>query len=418
MRRLAQFVAAVAALALLASLLPSRASSPAVDDAAAIADGRRSLRVANYLDPKTTVARTDAKVTITIYLTLERRDLNFPDNFNEALSIFKTDILQRYGTGRVQYMIRERAACDAQCGEGEPGPLLRHEPCLAVSRHSKRMLCDIDRLRCSYPKCKTMVTNDEFCTKIDLPFDAREYYTSDRPGMGYLPIGPRYDSWQSFRQIQQSNHNFFVAPASTRKYAFNAIFSRSTNSDRKKLATDIEQRGRKSQWPIFTAMAEQWQRDANDAETDQLSTHDYITVVLDSIFTLSPAGHSPECFRLFEAVEAGSIPVMSKDDLRGTRHPDWDKGARFKDQPHPCKDSLHHWYDAPIVVLETWDDLFPTLEKLLSNPAELNDMQLRLQIWYDRYMRRVVGEFEDFMLDASPPGHSTGIVPGASSNAN
>lgn len=391
-------------------------------DIHAEAQTQRSLRInQSFIDPKTITPRI-SKNTVTIYLMKERRDLKFPDdNFNEAFSIFFTDILQRYGTGTVQYLIRDKADCDQTCtiedmqqqqqgnenGDIGVSSLLQHEPCLAVSRHSKKMLCDIDKLKCNYPRCKTMVTNDEFCTKIDLPFDSRQYYTADLPHLGYIPIGPRIDSWQSFQKIiQQSKPGFFIAPSSRRKFAFNAIFSRSTNSDRKKLAVEIEQHQQQSKkkrggikFPVFTAMAEQWQRhDAEDATTDQLNTDEYMAVLLDSVFTISPAGHSPECFRLFEAVEAGSIPIMTHDDLHGAHHPDADKGKKFRNAPHPCKDSLHHWYDAPMVVLESWEDLYPTVEKLLLDPRALDEMQDNMRRWFDSYMRRVVAEFESFVL--------------------
>ena len=35
-----------------------------------------------------------------------------------------------------------------------------------------------------------------------------------------------------------------------------------------------------------------------------------LQVLLQSLFTLVPIGHSPECYRLYEALEAGSIPVV------------------------------------------------------------------------------------------------------------
>lgn len=255
-----------------------------------------------------------------------------------------------------------------------------------------------------------MVTNDEFCTKINLPFDSRQYYTADLPHLGYIPIGPRFDSWQSFQKIKQQSQpqGFFIVPSSKRKFAFNAIFSRSTNSDRKKLAVEIEQhqqqskKGGGTKFPVFAAMAEQWQPyDAEDATSDQLNTDQYMAVLLDSVFTISPAGHSPECFRLFEAVEAGSIPILTHDDLHGAHHPDADKRKGFKNVPHPCKDSLYHWYDAPMVVLDSWDELYPTVERLLSDARALDAMQDNMRRWYDSYMRKIVAEFENFVLSPS-----------------
>ncbi|KAL7554699.1 hypothetical protein ACHAWF_018373 [Thalassiosira exigua] len=335
-------------------------------------EGHRSLGVIQYLDPKTTAPRVKmlTPVTVNIYLTLEKRDLRFDDNFNEALSIFKTGLLERYGTGRVQYAVTERAECNRDCNSDRPEPLVHQAPCLAVTRWAPKMYCDVYQLKCSYPSCKTMVTNDEFCHTTTLPYDSREYYTSERSDMGYLPIGPR------------------------------------TNADRKNLALIIEKKGSTKKRPIFTAMAEQWHRDANDEQSEQVTTDDYIKVVLDSVFTLSPAGHSPECFRLFEAVEAGTIPVMSRADLHGEHHPEAYRRREYRHAPHPCKDSLQHWYDAPIVVLDSWRDLYPTVERLMEDPVELDRIQSNLRSWYKGYMCKVMADFEDFILDSSAPTRS------------
>lgn len=62
------------------------------------------------------------------------------------------------------------------------------------------------------------------------------------------------------------------------------------------------------------------------------------------------------------------------------------------------KDALHHWQDAPVVILENWDDLFPTVVELMGDPDKLDKMQAELRTWYDGWMRKVVSEFEDFML--------------------
>jgi hypothetical protein len=189
-----------------------------------------------------------------------------------------------------------------------------------------------------------------------------------------------------------------MRPASRRKFAFNAIFSQSTNAVRQQLAVDIERHGSTSKLPIFSSMAKTWKPVVNDSDNDQLDTDTYMEVALNSIFTLSPAGHSPECFRIYEAVEAGSIPVISRDDLRGSRHPNMNNRKDLRGVAHPCKDTLQHWYEAPIVVLESWDELYSVIEGLLEEPAALDKMQVQLRIWYDEYMTNVVRNFEDFML--------------------
>jgi len=357
----------------------------------------RFLRFSNFnaqSDPKTTASRT-TKSTVTIYLA---RDEKQHDIFNFAHSVFKTDILQRYGSGRLQYLIREQAACNLDCKIDEP--VLQHEPCLAVTRSSKIMGCDIEHLKCNYPQCKTMVTNDELCNKIDLPFDAREYYTSEMPHLGYLPLGPRMDYWLSFQKIQES-HQFFIVPSSKRKYSFNAIFSQNTNNARKSLADNIDNNRHTSKLPIFTRMAKEWTHEVDITENEQLGTDEYMGALLDSIFTISPAGHSPECFRIFEAVEAGSIPVLSYDDMHGISRPNPNNRKDLRNVEHPCKNPLRHWYGAPIVVLDSWSDLYPTLDSLLKDPLALDEMQVKLRMWYNDYMQKSVQKFEDFVLDSS-----------------
>ncbi|KAL7542073.1 hypothetical protein ACHAXR_011503 [Thalassiosira sp. AJA248-18] len=333
-------------------------------------EGHRSLRLAQYLDSNSTTPHV--KITITVYLTRTR----WPNN---AFSIFKTDILQRYGSGQYHFNIVEPAPKAAPIDYRCKQPVADNHPCLAVT--DGRWYLN-QNLMCMYPQCKTMITNDEQCKQYE--YDVRQYYSANIPDAGYLPLGPRLDAWKSFHKIQ-SSPGFFIKHASKRRYAFNAIFSQSTNKSRKQLAQIIENQRNNSTLPIFTNMAKEWNRDANNPRSEQLGTDSYTKIVLDSIFTLSPAGHNPECYRMFEAVEAGSIPILLKINLNP-------KGR--------CIGALHHWYDAPIVILESWDDLYPTVEKLMKNLEALDKMQTKLHTWYDEYMHMVVGEFEDFMIDS------------------
>lgn len=70
---------------------------------------------------------------------------------------------------------------------------------------------------------------------------------------------------------------------------------------------------------------------------DSLTTQDYKKILEQSIFIPCPRGNSsPDTFRLYEAIEAGSIPVVERDeywdDLFGKGHPliqvsDWNEAA-------------------------------------------------------------------------------------------
>ena len=352
-----------------------------------VVDGRLVLSSRDHIDSTTFDTRTSSHSsndnTISIYL-------HIPPHPNPGYSIFKTDILQRFGSGRFTFVVHESADCGpGDCNHWNQSNVdenmtdnNRTAPCLAVAQHI--MGCPYDSLRCSYPSCKTMITNDEMC---DISYhDIRAYYSANYPNKGYLPLGPRLDAWSAF-QLMRRSPEFFIKPPSTRQYAFNAIFSKSTNTGREHLASilEVESQMGNSTLPIYTAIAEHFNR----IHRGQLNPQSYMEVLLDSVFTLTPAGHNPECYRMYEAIEAGSIPVFVTDDLYITE----------QNMAHPCREALQHWYDAPILVLDSWDMLFPTVERLLDDLAALDEIQTKLSIWYDGFLRRVVREFEDFMLN-------------------
>ncbi|EJK59729.1 hypothetical protein THAOC_20008, partial [Thalassiosira oceanica] len=200
-------------------------------------------------------------------------------------------------------------------------------------------------------------------------------------------------SWRSLVAIR-SEAGHATAPPSRRRYAFNAMFSISTNASRERLSYIVE--GNAAAWRARTGMEayvrmSNWFGDPNERRSDQTTTEEYMRVLLDSVFTVSPAGHNPECFRMYEAVEAGSILITTRDDLVSV--PD----ASREGAPG-CPDALALWSDAPMVVLDSWDDLYPEVERRMSDPAGLDAMQRRSAEWYGRMMGGTVGELEDFLL--------------------
>ena len=141
---------------------------------------------------------------------------------------------------------------------------------------------------------------------------------------------------------------------------------------------------------IFSRISKRYTWKPNDTKSEQLDTDQYVQVLYDSTFTLTPAGHNPECYRIYEAIEAGSIPILVHDDLYIT-----------DEKQHVCVGALVHLYDAPLVVLESWKELSSTVEGLLKDTVELNAMQDRLTLWYETYMKKVVADFEDLMIGSS-----------------
>lgn len=337
----------------------------------------RVLRVSALNEYASNATSTAATVTVHI------ADRSHGDG--NDMSIFYTDILRRWGSGRVGYHVVENRGADLGC---RAEPFAMSGPCLAVTRRRRRTHHEF--LGCNYPQCKTMLTNDELCQADNAGFDVRSYYSATRPHAGgYLPLGPREDAWESLRQMRGAP-GFAPKAASERGYAFNAIFSQSTNAGRGTLAKIIASQGPVDPLSTFTTMAKEWTAHVDDPRSTQLDTGRYMAVMLDSAFTLAPAGHNPECYRLYEAAEAGSIPVLLRADLHGG--------------PPQCGRSLARWDDAPVLVLDEWADLYPTIAALVADPMALNTRQERLRVWYAGYMRSIVAEFEEFMVGTGDGG--------------
>ena len=313
--------------------------------------GPREGEVERTKGGKSTV-QVEKNTTVKIYL--------FGTGGRRARSIFHTGHLQSYGTGKISYVLEQRDDCTSRHNEIV---LPQDTPCLAVNHFANRK-CSFDRMTDHYSTCKTMLTNDETCR--DKRYDARVYYSSAISDKAYLPLGPRYDSWEAL--VTLMNQRSMRLPSSKRKYAFNAIFSENTSTGRASLKKVIQNAG--DSLSSFVQISPKWSGNPNSASNSLANTTTYMRTLFDSAFTLSPAGHNPECFRLYESVEAGSIPVISLD-------------KEYKQ--HACKeDSLFHWIDSPIVIVESWNELVPTLQGMLANPEELDKRQEDLRAWYNQ----------------------------------
>jgi len=208
----------------------------------------RLLRASALNEPRVNATAADV---LTIHIA-DRSRRGVRDE-NPAHSIFFTDVLRRYGSGRVGHRVVEHSAGDRGC---RAEPLVTDDgPCLVVTKKRKKE--GYKALKCNFPNCKTGYEK----------FDVREYYTARIPAAGYLPLGPRRDAWKSLQKLQGAP-DFTLKAASERRYAFNAVFSQSTNKDRGKLAKIIA-RHDGDPLPTFTAMAKTWtkkcQRPAHEA---------------------------------------------------------------------------------------------------------------------------------------------------------
>lgn len=221
-----------------------------------------------------------------------------------------------------------------------------------------------------------MNTNDEKC-EAPIEFDFRQYFSILKPTSYYMPLGFRYDTWLTYQKIQQ-RPGFVVKPPSQRTYAFNAMISLSTNWERQDLAKMLEAEEKKgTSLKTFVSTQNHWKA------TPKLSPETYMDILLESTFTLTPTGHNPECFRQYEAIEAGSIPVMANPRV-------WGK----------CRDAMKYWNESPALFLDSWEDLYPTISKLMEDPVALDARYVEMRKWYDDFMASRVAGFEDILIDS------------------
>ena len=221
-----------------------------------------------------------------------------------------------------------------------------------------------------------VLVGDEKCKKTEMGFDGRTYFTSVHPELGYLPLGPRKDTFTIMAKILAEAP---LIPASSRHYVYNALFATSSHYNRGVLAKVIAENRESSGMRSFVHVPDRW---GNDTKS-MLTQEDYVQVLLRSVFTLAPTGHNPECFRLHEAVEAGSIPIFATGDYYAVI---------------PCKGSIDPWLESPMITLRSWDELYPTMKSLLQDPLELDRRQNEMRSWYVSYMRAAVWDFETFVL--------------------
>lgn len=308
-------------------------------------------------------------------------------------SLFLANVASQYGTGRVAYeTIHIDTKTRASFTRSVPAP------CVLLTKSLQRG--HEWRIKAA-PHCKIFLVADEFCAEMKTErshlvqirqYDGKPLFPNGNNSV-YVPLGPRADFARAFR-----NRNSTLVEPFARRYILNAIYSEDTSPSRVELSHVLEEdkevhdllkppktkgdQGEPSAQRAVIQIAKAWTKKLGE---DHLSSDQYAVVLTESIFTLSPCGHNPESYRFFEAIEAGSIPVIALDSFY---------------KSHVCGDPLWRLREsgAPIVFLNRWSDLGPTLRRILSNPGEVRAMQKALRLWYFKFMRERMQAMENKML--------------------
>lgn len=108
------------------------------------------------------------------------------------------------------------------------------------------------------------------------------------------------------------------------------------------------------------------------ADVNSLSKEDYRNIMLDSIFIPCPTGWwNLESFRVYEALEAGCIPIVEKKPFNYF-------ARLLRDYPFPAVSS---WEEAPDVI-----------NKLLADPERLEKLRAKCHRWWLKHKTKIKKE--------------------------
>lgn len=140
---------------------------------------------------------------------------------------------------------------------------------------------------------------------------------------------------------------------------------------------------------IFIQSSGQWTGTVKD--TDKASYKDLLET---SAYGLNLAGHNPNCYRIIETVESGTIPViLAKEGL----HKCYDNWTAQYGLPLGTK-AKHDWIPkAPFEVIEDWGQLNARLPDMERNAEKRSH---DLQIWYRQWRQAFHDQFRKELVNA------------------
>jgi hypothetical protein len=188
----------------------------------------------------------------------------------------------------------------------------------------------------------------------------------------YIPLGSRVE----FPDIDPAA----IKPAHERKYIY-SLMAALTDASRHRLNHTLntttlipEDRG-------YMHIASKWHPELTNEE--YVPPEQYAKLMQDSIFAPCPKGRAMDTFRMYEALESGAIPVIELDDGA-------DKGYAKRNLPP-------HYFDSPMLFVETWDAAPAAMMDLVSDSTKLLARQSAVLKWHDTMMRTVVRGLEELL---------------------
>jgi len=235
------------------------------------------------------------------------------------------------------------------------------------------------------PKATVTIGGHEFCHKHpgwrppDFTYYWDKVFTSKWDSQkltAYLPLSPRIE----LRLIVKEERKL----ASNRTFAY-SFAGGITSENRKAMATEVP---KLSSSKGFIHLVEQGHRHFQKNKTARewyIDAEAYRSLLLNSVFTLSPIGNNVECFRIWEACEAGSIPVISTGAWRWKHHPCGVGEVSIK----PLLDS-----GAPFLFVKSWEEAAAVIDRVANNPVWADQWQENIVRWYNTFLSDFANRFE------------------------
>jgi hypothetical protein len=122
-----------------------------------------------------------------------------------------------------------------------------------------------------------------------------------------------------------------------------------------------------------------------DAGPRRYSPEEYTRILLESIFSPSPMGNvNIECYRVYEALECGSIPIVEK------------------------RLTLDYYTkllgENPLPAVSSWAEARSFLRKMVASPGEMDRLQERCIAWWQRYKIEYSQRVGEFLAERSRAG--------------
>lgn len=159
---------------------------------------------------------------------------------------------------------------------------------------------------------------------------------------------------------------------STRPYLCNFIATVYPNSSRQELKSFFEGRPELSS-QCLVKVRDQWQPQENEH-----SLSFYVKALRQSDLTLSPVGLNHECYRILEAVEYGSVPVVEISPQQVASSCDSGESSPLR---------LFHQLNAPFIYVSNWTEQLPLILRSEGEMSAEEKVRRRVRLlkWYYKF---------------------------------